>query len=84
MKTATEIRKSYGCMTLHFQFPIRWDEDCNNSNVKLTDEYMNAFSSLYVGMKTATQTIYNYVLDNLVTFSSLYVGMKTATYKEVS
>ena len=55
MKTATDTQGHPRMGEEDFQFPIRWDEDCNSRGGRYPPLRASiAFSSLYVGMKTAT------------------------------
>ena len=70
-----------GCTGISFQFPILWDEDCNWRSRLRWERNIRSFSSLYCGMKTATQRMDWWSREARGTFSSLYFGMKTATGK---
>ena len=64
---------------VNFQFPLHRDEVCDEVIKMEIETTQQPFSSLFIGMRSATQAGHGAALGRKITFSSLFIGMRSAT-----
>jgi len=65
-----------------FQFPLHRDPRCNPTKAAAGATALFRFSSLYIGILAATETVKDHERRIVACFSSLYIGILAATSKE--